>query len=362
MVANAVAEATATNLQRVVLQAVDIHEKRIGGRRTVVATVPTNTFLNTNIPNKANSRDFTGTKNPSVNAMINTLRTEPEMFYSKNLGIRMVTTQVIANANTGKLELYFNEDEGIFNGGHTYVVLQKYGNSRAFVEVVIQEDLPKGKLVEISLALNMSKKLELTSQNEKIGAFQWIKDAMPNEPIIYKEGGIGEYSVEDVLKVANLFKLGMGKTYAVKGLTESLKGISGILRTNKSQQQLSYTKYILPDMWDLFLKLRKDDVVMNNLPDAYWKHRGELASGLTLSFIYGVRVLTEVNRNNIPMWKDGNNVDTALTLCRKVSKEVGKLLNRSPFKDMRENGVHREPLFHAELRNLFLEALMKEQR
>jgi hypothetical protein len=351
--------ATATDLQKVVLSAVDIHEKRVGGRRTVVATLPTNTFLNTDIPNKANSRDFTGTKNPSVNAMINTLRTEPEMFYSKNLGIRMVATQIIANANTGKLELYFNKDEGIFNGGHTYVVLQKYGNSHAFVEVVIQEDLAKEKLVEISLALNMSKKLELTSQNEKVGAFQWIKDALPTQPIVFKEGGIGEYSVEDVLKVANIFKLGLGKSYAVRGLTESLKGISGILRTNKNQQQLSYTKYILPDMWDLFLTLRKDDVIMNNLPEAYWKNKGELSSGMTLAFLYGARVLTEINRNNIPMWKEGNNKDTALALCRRVSKEVGKLLTRSPFKDMRENGVHREPLFHAEIRNLFLEALMK---
>jgi hypothetical protein len=29
--------ATATDLQKVVLSAVDIHEKRVGGRRTVVA-------------------------------------------------------------------------------------------------------------------------------------------------------------------------------------------------------------------------------------------------------------------------------------------------------------------------------------
>src|SRR5206468_1127067 len=124
--------------------------------------VPTSSFLKTSIPNKANSREFTGKKNKSVQAMVHTLKTEPEMFRFKNNGIRLVASELTRNGD--EVTIYFTGDEGIFNGGHTYRVCKTFGVSKAFVIVTVDLNLPKDQLSKISLALNMSKKLELTSQ------------------------------------------------------------------------------------------------------------------------------------------------------------------------------------------------------
>ena len=343
-----------TNLQTVTLKARDIHIKMVGNVRTTVATVPTNAFLKTRIPNKANSREFTGEKNPAVKAMRYTLIKEPEMFYSKNLGIRMVASTVIPNRDS--LTLYFGEDEGIFNGGHTYEVLKLHGVESANVEIVIQEGLPKAKLVEISLALNMSKKLELTSQNEKVGAFQWIKDKLPDEPIIYKEGGDGVYLVQDVLKVANIYKKGLGKNFGVGNLTQAQKGISQLLKDNMENQALRHTEFVLADVWNLYKRVKTDPIIIGNLPKKYAKKEELTSNDLVLVLLTGAQYMMDINKNGFPLWSNGNNGEKALKFIQKASKTIGKTLNSSPFKDLKE-GVQKDAFFHERVKNIFLQEL-----
>lgn len=334
--------------------AASISEHMVDGQKTIHAIVPTSEFLHAEIPNKANSRNFTGTKNKSVEEMIKTLKTEPEMFRLKNLGIRMVASDYTRNGNN--LVLYFGEDEGIFNGGHTYTVLKTYGRKKAFVSVNIDLQLPKEKLVDISLALNMSKKLEAISQGEKKGAFDWVKEALPKESIIYKEGDNGEFPIDDVLKVANLFKIGKGKQYLETALSQSIRSKATIIKENNNKQSLIYTKWLLPDVWELYKELRTNKKIISTLPPHFSK-KDHMLQGMALCFIAGVRYTTEINKNMIPAWKESFNKEEALKLCEKVSKQVAKELKKSPYKDMKAEAVYRDSNFQLLMKVIFADAL-----
>lgn len=339
---------------KVSIEAEAISEHIIGGQKTIQAIVPTSSFLNKEFPNKANSREFTGTKNKSVDEMIATLKTEPHMFRLKNLGIRMVASDYTRNGNT--LDLYFDEDEGIFNGGHTYNVVKTHGRATAFVTVNIDLELPKEKLADISLALNMSKKLEATSQGEKKGAFGWIKKTLPKESIRYKEGDKGEFPVDDVLKVANIFKIGKGKQYADSSLAQSIRSKHTIIKNNNEKQDLTYTTWILPDMWSLYKELRCHPSILKQLPPNYIK-KGEMLQGLAICYLAGIRYLTEINKNMIPVWKEGIDRKKALSLCEQVTKQVVKEMKKSPFKDMKAEAVYRDSNFQMIMKVIFADRI-----
>lgn len=341
----------------VTLKIASINEAVIGGYKTIQMIVPTSSFLKTSIPNKANSREFTGKANKSVKEMVHTLRTEPRMFRFKNNGIRLVATELVRHND--EVEIYFGSDEGIFNGGHTYRVCQTYGVSSAYVLVTVDLSLPKEQLAKISLALNMAKKLELTSQGEKVGAFDWVKETFPEFPIIYKEGDTGTIPVEDILKVANIFRIGRGHKYYDANLLKSLKDKSKILRENNENQVLKYTRYVLPDMWELYNRIITDKIVIKTVPKTFISKKGEtLSLGLGLIFLAGVQYMTQINNANIPVWKDDYNVDVALKICQKLARPVNKVLNKTPFKDMKTSAVNADPNFHAQVKSIFADELL----
>lgn len=332
-----------------------INEMIISGQKTIQMAVRTDYFLNTNIPNNANSREYTGSKNKAVKEMIQTIRTEPKSFRFKNLGIRLVASEIIRNDN--EISLFFNEEEGIFNGRHTYEIVKTYGNANAYVYVTVEVNLPKDRLVDISIALNMSKKLEETSQGEKIGAHEWIKAALPKESIIFKEGDKGEYDVTDILKVANLFKIGKNRKYIESSLPISLLRKRQIVRENNEKQTLLYTKFLLPDLWVLYKELRSNKVIQSNLPIRFSKGN-ELLQGMTLVFLYGIQYMTEVNKNNIPIWKKEYSIKNSLEICEKISKEIGKVLSKPPYMDAKAEWVYRETKFQDRVKRIFADELM----
>lgn len=348
---------TVQNLSKVVLKTASVSEHIVQGQKTIQAIIPTSEFVSAVIPNKANSRDYTGEKNKSVEQMIKTLHREPEMFRIKNLGIRMVASDYTKNGD--ELVLYFDEDEGIFNGGHTYTVLKSHGRKEAFVTVNIDLDIPKEKLAEISLALNMSKRLEAISQGEKIGAFDWVKKVLPNEPIVYKEGDAGSFMIDDVLKVANILKVGKGRSFSEPSIAQSIRSKATIIRENNEKQVLTYTRFLLPDVWNLYKDIRNSSVIIQNIPKNYTKQDFVL-QGLAICFLAGVRYMMEVNKNDIPMWKSEYNKDKALALCEKLSKQVGRELKKAPYKDMKAEAVYRDNNFQMLMRLLFADALNKE--
>lgn len=340
----------------VVLKVASISESIIGGYKTVQMIVPTSAFLKTSIPNKANSRDYTGEKNKAVKPMVHTLKTEPEMFRFKNNGIRMVASELVRNDDM--VTIYFSGDEGIFNGGHTYRVCKTFGVDKAYVLVTVDLNLPKEQLAKISLALNMSKKLELTSQGEKQGAFDWVKKVLPTEEIIYKEGDTGIIPVEEVLKVANLFRPGRGKSYAEGVLTDSLTRKNKVVRENNEKQVLVSTSYILADMWNLFNAIRTDATIIKQLPSDYTKKGKEVLPSLVLVMLTGIRYMTEINRNNIPTWKNGFNVQVALDTSRKLAKGISTLVKKQPYKEMKTNHVVADDNFHDKVQNLYAKELL----
>jgi hypothetical protein len=346
---------TLDKLNSITFKAKYVNEMIIAGQKTIQMVVGTDNFLNIDIPNKANSREFTGNKNKAVKEMTQTLRKEPEIFRFKNLGIRMVASDIIRNGN--EITIFFNEDEGIFNGGHTYEVLKKYGNSIAYVYVTVEVNLPKEKLVDISLALNMSKKLEDTSQGEKIGAHNWIKEVLPTESIRFKEGDKGEYPVEDILKVANLYKIGKGRKYLEGSFRKSLLRKREIVKENNKNKTLTYTRFLLPDIWDLYKKIRSSKVIQSNFPDRF-SSNNELLQGMTLVFLYGIQYMTEVNKNNIPVWKKDYSAEIALKTCEKLSNVIGRVLSKPPYKDAKAEWTYRETKFQDKIKRIFADELM----
>ncbi|WP_255906699.1 AIPR family protein [Priestia aryabhattai] len=333
----------------------NVFEMILNDRKFLFMAVRTDDFLNKDIPNKANSREFTGEKNPSVRNMKKTLNLEPEMFHSKNLGVRMAATDFIRKED--EITLFFNKHQGIFNGRHTQQVLKKFGKKKAYVLVMVDFDLPQQKLVDISVALNMSKSLELISIGEKKGAFEWVKEALPTESIIYKEGGKGVYYVTDVFKVANLFKIGNDRKYSKVSLKKSLLRKNQIIEENTEKQSLTYTKFILSDMWELYKDLRSNLIIQNNLPKKYSKEN-ELLNGLTLFFIYGIQYMTEINKNNIPVWKEGYSSQIALKICEKLSKDIGKILSKPPYTENTVEWLYRESKFSDVIKRIFADELM----
>lgn len=316
-----------------------IQEIVIHGKKTIHAIIPTSSFRNVEIPNDANSRSFTGVRNKSVAAMRKTLKEEPEMFRYKNLGIRIIASDYIREDD--ELTLYFGEGEGIFNGVHTYEVIKTIGRDNAFVFVKVDLNVAPEDLSEVSVALNMSKKLELTSQGEKIGAFDWIKKALPTESIWYKEGDTGEYGVDDIIKVAYVFKTLKGNQYSNNSLSKAINRIGPILKENNERQSFVNTRFLLPEVWELFKQVKNSEKIQKNLPAKFVKNN-EIPRGLALLFVAGIRYATEVNRNGFPMLKEGYDAEKCLKICEKLSVKVGKELAKAPFRDMTADASYRD--------------------
>ncbi|PGN04345.1 AIPR family protein [Priestia megaterium] len=332
-----------------------VNEMVIAGQKTLQMVVRTDYLINTNIPNNANSRGFTGNKNRAFKAMVNTIRVNPESFRFKNLGVSVVASDFIKSEKG--ITLFFSRNEGIFNGGHTYEVVKRYGNSKAYIYVNIEIGVRQEHLVDISVALNMSKKLEDYSRGEKMGAHEWIKQALPVESVIYKEGDSGEYHVTDILKVANIFKVGKGNKYLESSLPISLLRKAQIIRENNEKQTLSVTRFLLPDIWQLYKSIRKSKIIQKNFPHKFTR-KNELLQGMCIVFLYGVQYMTVVNKNNIPVWKEGYSPEKALKICEKVSGKIGKLLNRPPYIDTKAEWVYREAPFQDKIRRIFADELL----
>jgi hypothetical protein len=326
-------------------------ESVIDGQKSLLMIVPTSEFLGLNIPNNANSREFTGDKNKSVSEMITTLKTEPEMFRSKNLGIRMVANDYIRNENG--ITLFFDEDEGIFNGGHTFNVIKVHGVSKAFINITVDINLPKDRLVGVSIALNMSKKLELSSQGEKRGRFEWIKKVLPDAPILYKEGGDGTIPVEDVLKVANLFLVNTKRNI---GLTSSQASSAAIMRKNNESDAFLPTAYILSDAWDLYNEVINNEKIVTAFPGKYSKN-GVLIQGMGYCLLYGLQYTIELNKNGVTTWKEGYNKEKALKLCIKAARQVAKEVNKLPYRDLSANATYKDRKFHMTVKAVFADVI-----
>jgi hypothetical protein len=159
-----------------------------------------------------------------------------------------------------------------------------------------------------------------------------------------------------VLKVANIFKIGRNHEYAENNLFKSMRSKSAIIKENTKKQELEYTKYILPDIWDIYKKLRKSESFVKKLPKNY-STKGQLVQGLVLCFINGLRYVIKINNNNIPLWKENWDKNKAYKLCENLIPLVVKELNKAPYKDMKPEYVYRDPNFQTIMKVLFADKL-----
>lgn len=178
------------------------------GSKQLVGVVRGDGFHKILIPTKPNPRQFIGENNPNYKEMVKTLKTEPEMFTRKNSGgITIFATACDSNGD-GSYTLKFNDGDGIANGGHTYFALKSHGTTRSQVRMTIEIGLQREHIIDVAESLNLSRKLQYTTLQDKKGVFNWHKEALGEQAnhVVYHEGDEGFIEIKEDLAFLNLFK------------------------------------------------------------------------------------------------------------------------------------------------------------
>lgn len=313
--------------QTIVIRNAKFVETSFGdGSKQLVGTVRGDSFVNLDIPTKPNPRQFTGDANPNYKAMKKTLQQEPEMFARKNsAGITMFATSCDANGD-GSYTITFRNNDGIANGGHTYHALKRHGRDNSYVKVTIEIGLHSDRIQDVAEALNLNKKLQFYSLQNKAGSFDWHKNSVGESvsDISYHEGDSGVIEIKEAISFLHLFKYDTeSKTINIlenvhmseKRMNHLLNSVAkGNLDLNSSLQWIAKdvheaAKYaILNENYMIQLKPLETANGQN-----WTKSRGVgeskqkgLMKGLALLLVAGLaNVGTELNRNNIVQWKEG---------------------------------------------------------
>jgi len=325
----------AKKLKQVILKHVanDFKEDIIGDIKLLQGVVRTDAFVNLEIPNNANAREFDeNTKN--VKNMITTLRTNPQGFVLNNNGIRIIASQVQRNTD-GSYTLYIDENEGVVNGNHTANVLRRHGIERAYVPVFIQiGNFTKEKLSEMSTSLNSHKLLDERSRQDKLEKHEWIKKLLDeNYSIQYHSGGAGELNVDDVLRRAYIFYPDD------KGLFHERAGTyrvvsKGIFHNLNKSEKLQRTQFVLKDIMELYDWIQKDEqlIKMLNKPtlNKFIDKEGMVQQGLILHTMSLAKAFMYAP-NKYATWHKGLTLPQVKTLLRRNYRHVVDILKAKKY-------------------------------
>lgn len=315
-----------SDLKTVVLKNVvnDFKEDVIGNIKILQGIVRTDAFLNLDIPNDANAREFEqNAKN--VREMIDSIRSIPEDFVLKNNGIRIIASEVQKNTD-GSYTIFLDDQEGVVNGNHTANVLRTYGRTNAFVPVFIQiGNFSKRKLSQMSTALNSHKKLDERSRQDKLDKHEWIKKLLDKDyNIQYHSGGAGDVSIDEVLRRAYLFYADdKGRFHERAGAYRvSKKGFHNL----NEKGRLERTRYILKDIMGIYDWVQTDTTLIRllNKPNLnkFITKEGVVHPGLVLHIISTLKAYMYVS-NSFTIWhKNFREEDAKSALRRNYRKMI----------------------------------------
>lgn len=165
-------------------------------------------FRNVSIPLSPNPRSFTGKANKNYTRMLYTIINEPHLFIHKNASGITVFVSDYERHEGGSVTLIINEEkDGIANGGHTYEILQNFGTAKAHVKMQIVRGLPDEHLIDVVESLNLAKRIEQFSLENKRGRFDWHKEALGDlsKDISYHEGDMGLTDVRESIGALHVF-------------------------------------------------------------------------------------------------------------------------------------------------------------
>ncbi|MEK7092473.1 MAG: AIPR family protein, partial [Patescibacteria group bacterium] len=255
------------------------------GRRLCVFTVPV-----VNIPEEwedwrdVNVRD-TRKRSDVFNAIVDTLKNDPEEMIFRNLGITIVSPDVAFDNRTNIATVVFSDKakHGIANGGHTFSAIQhvlatdKNNTAQVKVECIVGDINPSG-LVDIVDGRNRSRAVQPESLENLGKSYGPIKNVLTNprykDRIAYSEFELDEnnkrkdISIREILSYIyclDSFEKNNHpiQAYSSKGAVVDFYAKKDEDGKYRNKETLEKASKILPEI----LELR--DVIYRDLPGAY---------------------------------------------------------------------------------------------
>lgn len=291
--------------------------KFIKNENQLLGFVRGDSFRNIDIPFNPNPRHFTGKQNSNYMRMVSTLIHEPDMFTHKNAsGITIFANDCIDNQD-GSYTILLSDSDGIANGGHTYTALKNFGSAKNFVKVTIEINLDDAKKIDIVESLNLSKKIEQVSLNNKRGVFDWHKELLFNyqDDIIYHEGDSGFVNIRESYGSLFLFTYRLdGSKDLSKQFKQSVQSVFTMMKAERTNERMEQITEIAEDIHDLFVYITTNQNYINAFQIAKKKgarrrlRNGEFGLNIALSqFILMTLAAVGVylDENKKVRWKNG---------------------------------------------------------
>lgn len=137
-------------------------------------------------------------------------------FHLKNKGITILAHQLEYSADKKIVTVYFGENDGIADGGHTYeIILATQADGTCpegqYVKIEIITGVLQEMAVDITGGLNTAVQVDDASLMNLEGKFDWVKEALKKEPyadqISYKQNEEGMFDVREILGLMTLFNV-----------------------------------------------------------------------------------------------------------------------------------------------------------
>ena len=289
------------------------------GRRLCVFTAPVS-----NIPSEweewrdVNVRD-TNKRGDVFNAIVNTLRNEPEEMIFRNLGLTILSPEVEFDNKTNEVIVVFSDKakHGIANGGHTFSAIREvlqtgHVNAEVKVECIVGA-LETDERVSIVDGRNRSRAAQVHSLENQRDSYKPVERVLINprykERIAYSEFDVDQndkrkdISIREILSYIYCLDAFEKNTHPVAAY--SSKGAVVEFYADKDEKgkerrvTLERASKILPDI----LKLR--DVIYRDLPQAYNDIGGKFGGLETMGVSkyaepHPLRFLEDVTEFNYP--------------------------------------------------------------
>lgn len=137
-------------------------------------------------------------------------------FHLKNKGITILAHQVEYSTDKKIATVYFGENDGIADGGHTYeIVLATQADGTCpegqYVKFEVITGVPQEMAVDITGGLNTAVQVDDASLMNLEGKFDWVKEVLKKEPyaeqISYKQNEDGKFDIREILGLMTLFNV-----------------------------------------------------------------------------------------------------------------------------------------------------------
>ena len=137
-------------------------------------------------------------------------------FHLKNKGITILAHQVEYSADKKIATVYFGENDGIVDGGHTHKIIREAQDDETcpegqYVKIEIITGASQDMAVEITGGLNTAVQVDDASLMNLEGKFDWVKEALKKESyaeqISYKQNEQGKFDIREILGLMTLFNV-----------------------------------------------------------------------------------------------------------------------------------------------------------